>query len=356
MKNEIQKAFNSLPKKEVKDIVGLVQDVYAKNGLSSELELQFIELKINSDASLMKAAKANPESLYNSILQAAESGLSLNPQWQEGYFVNYPMKVDDKPVPTITFSPMYRGKKKLLIQKGIVKNITVQLVYEGELFDEEIINGVHKISHKPNSFDRKDHSKIVGGYAIITLPNDQIQYVVRGRDYFERCKAASAKKMNGTTSPAWRDWFDGMCKKCLINAADSEIPKIGLSANDTRILGDLNTNDIDYTDVTNEQELPKLEKPKKKLNEKAYKELIAKLKSYEISLTSAKQELREYYFDENQIKEIDLAGTIDDKRLIEICEMVIADIKPLNYFEFYLDEVQFETLKNAVIDNEIKKQ
>jgi phage RecT family recombinase len=355
MSKEIQKAFNNLKKKEVKDIVALVHDVYQKNGLSTDLELQFIQLKINESPQLLRAAKANPESLYNSVLQAAESGLSLNPQWQEGYFVPYNMKIDGKEVPTITFSPMYRGKKKLLIAKNVIKNITAQLVYEGEQFDEDIINGVHTISHKPNSFGRENHDKIVGGYAIITLNNDQLQYVVKGRDYFERCKQASMKKMGGKVSPAWRDWFDQMCKKCLINAADSEIPKIGVNASTTQLMNDLNTNDVDYVDVTNE-EIQKIEPSKKKLSEKAFNELINRLYDYDVSLKSAKQELSDYHFSEEEMKRIDDAGKITDERLTEIVQLVIDEKKELQHFEFYLDDVQFDTLKNHYFDHEANKQ
>jgi phage RecT family recombinase len=356
MSKEIQKAFNNLKKKEVKDIVGLVHDVYKENGLHTELELQFIELKIDESPQLRRAAKANPKSLYNSILQAAQSGLSLNPQFQEGYFVPYSMKVDGKDVPTVTFSPMYRGKKKLLIVKGVVKNIVAHLVYEGECFDEDIVNGVHTISHKPNSFGRENHDKIVGGYAIITLNDGQLQYVVKGRDYFERCKQASMRKMGGKVSPAWREWFDQMCKKCLINAADSEIPKIGVNATDTKLLNDLNTNDVDYVDVTNEEKAPVPLKPTKKLSEKAFHELINKLYDYEVSLESAKEELSDYHFTEDQLKQIDDAGKITEKRLTEITQLIIDDKKSLNDFEFFLTDEEFETVKQAVIDNEMNKR
>lgn len=356
MSKEIQKAFNSLQKKDVKSIVSLVHDVYQKNGLSTELELQFIELKINESPQLTRAAKANPESLYNSVLQAAESGLSLNPQWQEGYFVPYNMKVDGKEVPTVTFSPMYRGKKKLLISKGIVKNITVQLVYEGELFDENIVNGVHTISHKPDSFGRENHDKIVGGYAIITLNNDELQYVVRGRDYFERCKKASQQKMGGKTSPAWREWFDQMCKKCLINAADSEIPKIGVNASDTKLLNDLNTNDVDYVDVTDEKEALKLEKVKDRLSEQEFRDLVNELYDYEISFKSAQEKYKGYDFTDAQKDEIKKAGTITDERLNEIVQIISDGKKPLQYFEFYLTDEQMKTVADGVADLEIQKQ
>lgn len=355
--NNIKKALvPDLKNKEVKDIVALVQNTYESNGLSTELELQFIQLKINESPQLLHAVKANPNSLYNSILQAAESGLSLNPQWAEGYFVPYNMTVDGKKVPTVTFSPMYRGKKKLLISKGIVKNILTELVYEGEEWGEKITNGVREITHTPNSFNRADHSKIIGGYAIVILNNDEKQYVVKGRDYFERCKASSMRKMSGKVSPAWKDWYDGMCKKCLVNAADSEIPKIGVNTKTTQLLNDINTNDVDYVDVTNEKETEKLPEPKKKLNDKAFNDLLYKLDNLEVSLDSAKKELKDYEFSDTQKKLMDTAGEITEDKLSKIIKILIAEEKELAYFEFYLTDEDMEIVKNAIVDNTLNNE
>ena len=355
--SNIKKALvPDLKGKEIKDIVALVQSTYENNGLSTELELQFIQLKISESPQLLRAVKVNPESLYNSILQAAESGLSLNPQWQEGYFVPYNMKIDGSEVPTVTFSPMYRGKKKLLISKGIVKNIVTQLVYEGEQFSEEIINGVHVIKHRPNSFSRSDDSKIIGGYATITLNNDELQYVVKGRDYFERCRKASEQKMGGKTSPAWRTWYDGMCKKCLVNAADSEIPKIGVNSKTTQLLNDINTNDVDYVDVSKE-DIGKLPETKKELTDLEFDILINELLTYEISIKAAAQKYKGYDFSEEQKAKIKEAGTITDEKLTEIVELVISEEKQLLHFkEFYLTDEQFGVVEAAVIDNEMQNE
>ncbi len=357
---EIKKHNNLVPDLKNTDLAGmvqLVQNEYDKNGLSPELELQFIQMKINEDARLLRASKANPESLYNSILQAAQSGLSLNPQWLEGYFVPYNMKIDGKDVPTITFSPMYRGKKKLLISKGIVKNIISELVYEGEEFEEDIINGVHQIKHKPNSFSRSDHSKIIGGYAAIFLNNGEMQYVVKGRDYFERCKKASEQKMNGKTSPAWRMWYDQMCLKCLINAADSVIPKIGVDSKTTKLLNSINTQDIDFVDVTNQRELDSVTfKDKKTLSDDDFEELLSQLLWYQISLASARQKYHGYAFTPDQKAKIKEAGTITEERLTEIIRLVLDGNNTLEYFEFYLSDAQFSELRGAVLDNDINDE
>lgn len=91
------------------------------------------------------------------------------------------------------------------------------------------------------------------------------------------------------------------------------------------------------------------------LNDKEFKQLILDLKNYDISLESAKVKYKDI-LDEKKMKEVEKAGTITDERLTEIVNLVIEEKKPLQHFEFYLDEVQFDTLKNAVIDNEMEKQ
>jgi phage RecT family recombinase len=348
------KLLPELKGKQVSEIVSLVSDTYKKNSLATELEVQFIQLAINASPQLARAAKSNPESLYNSVLQAAECGLSLNPQWQEGYFVPYNMKVDGKDVPTVTFSPMYRGKKKLLISKGVIKNITAQLVYENEPFEEKIINGVHEIKHKPNSFNRSDNSKIIGCYAIITLNDGCLLYVVKGRDYFERCKKSSMQKMGGKVSPAWNAWYDQMCKKCLINAADSEIPKIGINTENVELLNNINTKDIDYVDVSESREQKSIKEEKTLLTED-YTALINSLYDYDISLDMARKKYAGYNFTDEEKDEIKEAGTITDKRLDEIINLVLNDDSfDLKKFELILNDKQLQEVQNAIIDSENK--
>ena len=164
--------------------------------------------------------------------------------------------------------------------------------------------------------------------------------------------------MNGKTSPAWKNWFDQMCKKCLVNAADSEIPKIGVNSDTTKLLNDMNTNDIDYVDVTDEKEMEKIpEKIKKTLSEDEFNELVNNLYDYEISLKSAQQKYKGYEFSDEQKQQIKKAGTIDDNRLTEIIDLVVAGKKELNHFkEFYLTPKQFEIVEFVFTGNAMKDE
>lgn len=92
------------------------------------------------------------------------------------------------------------------------------------------------------------------------------------------------------------------------------------------------------------------------LNDNEFKGLINQLLSYGISLKSAQQKFKGYVFTDKQKEQIKAAGTITDIRLTEIVNIVIAEKKELAYFEFHLDEVQMETLKNAVADNTMNNE
>ncbi len=94
----------------------------------------------------------------------------------------------------------------------------------------------------------------------------------------------------------------------------------------------------------------------KDITAKEFSILINDLKAYNISYKSALQKHINSNLTNKQKEQIKEAGTITDERLSEIIQLVIEEKKELNYFEFYLDEIQMETLKNAVIDNTMQNE
>lgn len=94
----------------------------------------------------------------------------------------------------------------------------------------------------------------------------------------------------------------------------------------------------------------------KQITTNEFIQLIKDLRSYEISKKSALQKYKDSNLTNDQKKKIEDAGTIDDKRLVEIVKIVIDEKRELNYFEFYLDEVQMETLKDAIRDNALNEK
>jgi phage RecT family recombinase len=217
----------SVAGKKPQDLAIILSENYEQRGLNWQTEGTYIEHIITDNFALKSAAEQNPASLFNAMLQASESGLSFNPVFQECYLSPYKIKHRDAKgkevvIPTVKFAPMYRGKKKMLQDLGIVKDIEVELVHENDQFSEHNSGNKKHIEHKFNSFG--DRGDVLGGYAVITMPDGSVKYIIKTREYFEQVKKASEAKM-GKTSPAWKLWRNQMFKKALVNSVFSELSR-----------------------------------------------------------------------------------------------------------------------------------
>jgi hypothetical protein len=99
----------------------------------------------------------------------------------------------------------------------------------------------------------------------------------------------------------------------------------------------------------------KVKQETKPITQKEFDAVIKDLKSYNISLNAAKKKYVDSELTNEQLKQIEEAGTITDERLNEIIQLVIDEKKKLQHFEFYLTPEQMETVKNAIVDNEMQK-
>lgn len=100
----------------------------------------------------------------------------------------------------------------------------------------------------------------------------------------------------------------------------------------------------------------KVKKESKNISTNEFIQLIKDLRSYEISTKSALQKYKDSGLTDNQTKKIEDAGTITDKRLSEIIQLIIDEKKQLNQFETYLNETQMNTLVNAVRNNTLNNE
>jgi len=101
---------------------------------------------------------------------------------------------------------------------------------------------------------------------------------------------------------------------------------------------DINTIDIEMEDLS----------ASKSLTDEEYTELINSLYDYEISLKSAIQKYKGYEFTDEQKKEIRTAGTITNKNLPEICEIIQSGELSIIHFEHFLNAEQLATVKNSI--------
>lgn len=73
-----------------------------------------------------RLAEMDRQSIVDSIVNVALTGLTLNPELRLGYLIPRKGK--------LYFSSSYMGKREILLRSGMVKNIWVNLVFESDSF------------------------------------------------------------------------------------------------------------------------------------------------------------------------------------------------------------------------------
>lgn len=158
----------------------------------------------------------SPESIYASLIIAAQLGLEPGHVLGEGYFVPFKGKC--------SFIPGYRGLVKLARQSGQVKSIDAVTVFAGD--DFAVMRGTERwIKHVvPYGEGRRADSgkspEVIAAYAIATLLDGDHSFDVLDRWELDKHRAAS-QMSNG---PAWAQWPEEMYKKTAIRRASKLWP------------------------------------------------------------------------------------------------------------------------------------
>lgn len=150
-------------------------------------------------------------SIVESLMAAAETGLSLSKQSGEGYLVPYKN--------VCTFMPGYRGFIRLITQTGMVSSVQAECVYKGEVFVPT--RGTNPdIRHEINiDVDRSDEN-IEAVYAVAFVRGGPPQFVVLNREEIARVRKASRAKKG-----PWDWWFAEMAKKTAVRRLAKMLPQ-----------------------------------------------------------------------------------------------------------------------------------
>ncbi len=157
------------------------------------------------------------QSIINSVVNVALTGLTLNPELKLGYLVPRKGKC--------YFQSSYMGKREILFRAGMVKNIWVNLVHDNDIF-EYISGSSQEITHNPEPFGQR--GDVIGGYWVAVLQNGEKMMGTMTRERIEQIKARSEAVKAGKGSPWDTDPLE-MMKKTIINNAFKELPKLGIS-------------------------------------------------------------------------------------------------------------------------------
>ncbi|EPW71936.1 RecT family recombinase [Streptococcus agalactiae] len=168
--------------------------------LGNALSNAYYELKNSSSGNLL--SQCTDESVYISLLDMVAQGLS--PAKKQCYFIKYGDKVQ--------LRRSYFGTMKVVKELNEVKDIWAGVIFEGDVFKSEIVNGRRKFVSHESDWENQDNP-IKGAYCIIKDVNDEEHLTIMTKKQID--KAWSKAK----TKNVQVDFPDQMAMRTVINRA-----------------------------------------------------------------------------------------------------------------------------------------
>ncbi len=168
--------------------------------LGNALSNAYYELKNSSSGNLL--SQCTDESVYISLLDMVAQGLS--PAKKQCYFIKYGDKVQ--------LRRSYFGTMKVVKELNEVKDIWAGVIFEGDVFKSEIVNGRRRFVSHESDWENQDNS-IKGAYCIIKDINDEEHLTIMTKKQID--KAWSKAK----TKNVQVDFPDQMAMRTVINRA-----------------------------------------------------------------------------------------------------------------------------------------
>lgn len=190
-------------------------------------------------------------SIYDSIRQIVDTGLTLNPKADHAYLI--PRKNYMTGELECTFEPSYKGLIHAAIQGKCIKHATATVIYKQQINSGEFVyNGpnAEPTFNNLNPFHDYPDADIAGAICTAFLENGGVITTNMKRSEIEK-----ARKAAGNT-PAWRDWFSEMCCKCVVRRASKYWPSPDTDSRFFRALDLLKTYDQGIYSKQAESEAP----------------------------------------------------------------------------------------------------
>lgn len=167
-----------------------------------------------------KVTSADRQSLYNSVIRAAQDGLM--PDGREGVLVIYSEWNGSGYSDKVQFQPMVGGVIKRFGDAGI-------LAYAESVYSKDVIRiwnddtGQH-VTHEPDVFG--DRGDFIGVYAVGRTRDGRTYVQSMNVAEIDRVKAASKSKDKKTGEPKgpWKDWPDRMAQKSVLHRLGRRMP------------------------------------------------------------------------------------------------------------------------------------
>ncbi|HEM4176716.1 TPA: recombinase RecT [Streptococcus suis] len=143
------------------------------------------------------------DSIANALLEMVTQGLS--PAKNQCYFIVYGNELQ--------LQRSYFGTMAVLLQLSHIKSIKSEVIYQGDDFEIEIVNGEKKFKKHETSWKNQDNA-IEGAYCIIEDSNGNEKLTLMTKKEID--KAWSKTKTGGSTQ---KEFPQEMAKKTVINRA-----------------------------------------------------------------------------------------------------------------------------------------
>lgn len=156
--------------------------------------------------------KCSLDSIYASLITAAQLGLEPGAAKGEGYLVPFKGKCQ--------FIPGYRGLIKLALRSKAVKSVYAHVVFEHDVFMLDLGTEPRAV-HQP-ALDG-ERGEIRGVYAVAKLMNDAVDVEWIGLKDLEKIRADAAKGRGGHEGP-YKEHTAEMYRKAAIRRLSKRLP------------------------------------------------------------------------------------------------------------------------------------
>ncbi len=157
--------------------------------------------------------RCTPESIYASLILAAQMGLEPSGIKGEAYLVPFKGKC--------TLIPGWRGLVKLALRSKAVKSLYSHIVHEGDEFKVWLGSEV-KIEHRPSL--EADRGQIVAAYAVAKLENGELDIEAMTIEELQKIRDMAKAGRGGKDGPAYQDWEDQMYRKAPLRRLAKRLP------------------------------------------------------------------------------------------------------------------------------------
>ncbi len=178
------------------------------------------------------------ESKVQSLMNLADSGLTLNPTMKLAYLIPRKGKC--------ILEPSYMGLVKLLTDTGSVRSIESHPVYEGDECEIDMASDRKVLRHTPYMMRGVPMGKMVALYSIATLADGAKHFEIMSYPEIMAIKGRSESVKSGRSSPWDTDEVE-MCRKTVLKRHTKHLPK---SARFEALAKAIELDNADYTGVS----------------------------------------------------------------------------------------------------------